>query len=97
MKETPMPDKAALKVSVAYDLPRGDPLRNWSVMDFRIGNNKGDLPARGKGITVKALQGNVVLLTDLQDDFRFAVEGFDNNRDLFVRVDDVTGNQEMAT
>lgn len=97
VKDVPMPEKAVLKVSVAYDLPRGDPLRNWNLMDFKIGNSDGDLPPRGKGIRVKILRGNVVLLTDLEDEFRFAVEGFDKHRDLFVRVDDETDSQEEVT
>ena len=39
----PMPADTSLKVSVAYDLPRADPLRDWSPIDFRIGNKDGEL------------------------------------------------------
>jgi len=92
-----MPQNAMLRVSVAYDLPRGDPLRSWSQMDFKIGTSNADLRPKGKGLCVEILRGNVVFLKDLEDDFRFAVEGFDKHRDLFVRVDDVSNSQEVAT
>jgi hypothetical protein len=95
MTGVPMPENAVLKVSVAYDLPRGDPVGNWSPVDFRIGNSSGDLPPLGAGIKVKVLRGNVVFLTDLKEDFRFAVAGFDKHRDLFVRVDDETNSEEV--
>lgn len=92
----PMPPKAALKVSVAYDLPQGDPLRHWSPLDFRIGNGDGALEPRGKGVRAELLHGNVVRLYDLADQFRFSVVGFDQHRDLFIRVDDVSDLGEAA-
>jgi hypothetical protein len=95
-KDVPMPGKAALKVSVAYDLPRGDPLRSWFLRDFRIGNSEGDLRPKGRGTTVKIPRGNVVFLTDLKEDFHFEVQGFDKHRDLFVRVDDESTSQELV-
>jgi hypothetical protein len=91
-----MPPKAALKVSVAYDLPQGDPLRHWSPLDFRIGNGDGALEPRGKGVRAELLHGNVVRLYDLADQFRFSVVGFDQHRDLFIRVDDVSDLGEAA-
>jgi hypothetical protein len=93
----PMPENAELSVSVAYDLPRGDPLRSWSPLDFRIGKAQGDLLPTGNGLRVKPLHGNIVVLTDLKEDFRFVVDGFDKHRDLFARVDDVSNTQEAAT
>lgn len=92
----PMPQGAALRVSIAYDLPQGDPLRHWNLLDFRIGNADGALQPHGKGVRAELLAGNVVRLYDLAEDFRFAVSGFDQNRDLFLRVDDVSHRAETV-
>lgn len=89
-----VPDKAALRVSVAYDLPRGDPLRTWSRLDFEIGNGNGALRPTGKGLHAKSLQGNILLLQSIEQEFYFSVEGFDRHRDLYVRVDDVSNTEE---
>ncbi len=91
----PMPKHSSIRVSVAYDLPRGDPLRNWNPIDFRIGNGDNDLHPTGKGIGRPQIEdGNIVVLTQIQQDFSFSVSGFDRNRDLFVRVDELTSAEE---
>jgi hypothetical protein len=92
----PMPAGAALKVSIAYDLPQGDPLRHWNPLDFCIGNSDGALPPRGKGLRATLLAGNVVHLYALEEDFHFALQGFDEHRDLFVRVDEVLQQAEAT-
>ena len=90
-----MPDDPALKVSVAYDLPSVDPLRDWSPIDFRIGNKDGELHPSGEGLRVKAIAGNVLLLTHIQPTFSFSVRGFDQHRDLFVRVDEMADGEDV--
>ncbi len=45
----PIPEDPALRVSVAYDLPRGDPLRSWSRLDFEIADRDGTICPKGKG------------------------------------------------
>lgn len=92
----PMPDKPILKVSVAYDLPSGDPLRNWSQIDFKIGHEKGSLPLVGNGFTARRLRDNVFFLTQITDSFRLSVDGFDLHRDLYVRVDDVSNSEDVS-
>jgi len=89
-----VPENAALRVSVGYDLPRGDPLRNWSPLDFEIRKGNGALRTTGKGLKARSLQGNVVLLQKVEADFHFVVEGFDRHRDLYVRVDDMSNTEE---
>ncbi len=96
MANVPMPPNPTLKVAVAYDLPRGDPLRNWSPFDFQIGNDNGGLRPTGGGLNPRRLDGNVVLLKITDDNFNFGVRGFDPHRDLFVRVDDVSSTTEAA-
>jgi hypothetical protein len=90
----PMPANATLKVAVAYDLPRGDPLQNWNPIDFQIGNNNGNLQPIKRGVMVTSLAGNVLLLNQIEENFSFTVSGFDYHRDLFVRVDDLSDTEE---
>lgn len=97
VREVPMPPTPALRVSVAYDLPKGDPLKNWSPLDFLIAGSDGGLRPKGRGLKAQSIQGNIVQLTEIEDDFHFAVEGFDQHRDLFVRVDEVVSNEEATT
>lgn len=90
-RHVPLPPDATLRVAVAYDLSRGNPLRTWSPIDFEISNKPGGLKPSGKGLKPKLLQGNVVQLDVDDEKFVFALDGFDRNRDLFVRVDDISG------
>jgi hypothetical protein len=88
-----MPEKPALVVSVAYDLPSGDPLRNWCVYDFAIGDEEGELKPSGKGLRALKLSGNQLMLLELQADFKVSVKGFDQHRDLYVRVDEMNPDE----
>jgi hypothetical protein len=92
----PMPEGAVLKVAVAYDLPRGDPLRNWNALDFEIGGKEGQLTPLGKGMKPRRLAGNRVELRELEPDFSFAVNGFDEHRDLFIRVEEAVAAEEVS-
>jgi hypothetical protein len=96
-QSVPKPPDVALRVAVAYDLPKGDPLRNWNPIDFVISNATGALHPKGRGVKAQSMQGNIIVLKDIEEDFHFAVEGFDRHRDLFVRVDEVPNNQEAAS
>jgi hypothetical protein len=91
----PIPPQASLKVAVAYDVPRGDPLRSWSALDFSI-ENKSKLSIEGSGVTARRTQGNVVHLEVESEQFRFTLKGFDPHRDLFIRVDDISGLTDEA-
>jgi len=91
-----MPENPMLKVSVAYDIPRGDPLRNWSPIDFTLDNKNGTVRVKGRGVEGSLLHGNVVELRVTEPVFQFVVDGFDRHRDLFVRVDDVSRTTEAA-
>ena len=65
--------------------------------DFELSNTVGDLQIRGRGLKPKLLKGNSVLLRIENKEFNFSVNGFDRNRDLFVRVDDVTDIEDPDT
>lgn len=90
----PLPENPTLKVSIAYDLPQGDPLKKWSPLDFQIAADNTGLRPKGRGVRLQLLRGNTVLLREPQDDFQFVIDGFDQHRDLFIRVDDVSNTEE---
>lgn len=96
MSRTPdveMPENPRLKIAVAYDIPRGDPLSNWNPLDFRIGKGDGCLLPRGTGVNVKLLTENVLGVQVMSDAFKLHVSGFDEHRDLFVRVDELSNGE----
>lgn len=90
----PIPANPGLIVSVAYDLPRGDPIKNWSYLDFDIGDGDGRLTPIGKGLKAKRLAGNRLSLRDFEENFFVSIDGFDRRRDLFVRVDESASTVE---
>ena len=90
----PMPDKASLRVSLAYDLPQGNPLKSWNAIDFVI--DEGDIRPKGKGFEPVLEKGNVLQLADVREGFHFSIDGFDQNRDLLVRVDDLSESNGVA-
>lgn len=77
-----------LQVSVAYDLPSGNPLKKWSAFDFEFGPDS-QIRFKGKNVEVDRLAGNILLLKPKKQGFTFTADGFDVHRDLFVRVDEV--------
>lgn len=96
MDSIPMPAKTALRVTVAYDLPQGDPVRSWSPLDFQIGVGEKELRPKGQGVKPIRENGNIVRLTAIEEGFKFTIDGFDPYRDLFVRVDEVSEIEESA-
>lgn len=87
-REVPMPDEPRLRVSMAYDLARGNPLEYWTWLDFDLRTGRSARIAAAEGVWLDVLEGNVLLLRDLAEDFVVVVEGFDRHRDLFLRIDD---------
>lgn len=80
---------SVLRVSVAYDLPSGNPLKAWSKFDFDFKGKNDRLQFTGNGVNVKAKTGNIFEVEVIKSDFLVTATGFDINRDLFVRIDEV--------
>ena len=51
----------------------------------------------GKNVLAEKQAGNVVLLKIQGKKFSFGAEGFDEHRDVLVRIDEVDGAQEAET
>ena len=86
------PDASApprrVRLIVAYETPRGNPLNGYSPRDFRL-HGQGALDVRLEGCQAIPGDGGNELLLEVAEPERFsvAVQGFDKRRDLFVRVE----------
>ena len=85
---------STLRVSVAYDLPSGNPLKAWCKFDFDFKAKDGPIEFKGSGVEVKATTGNVLEIKVTQPDFHLTAIGFDVHRDLFVRIDETDSEQD---
>lgn len=72
----------SLLVQVAYNVRRGNPLKKYNPADFAIQ----DLKISHQGIEFKRVEKNEALVKVVDPDFALTVTGFDENRDLFVKV-----------
>ena len=81
-----VPTPNGLEIRVAYDIRKGNPLRKYHKADFQLDK----LPIRIgddlDGIEVISRSLNQMVVKVTKPDFRLSVTGFDENRDLYVRV-----------
>jgi hypothetical protein len=84
----PIPENAELTVSVAYDVPAGNPLKKWSSFDFDFKGKQERIGFKGEYVKAQKISGNVLKLTSFGPKFWFAAEGFDAHSDLFVRIEE---------
>ena len=88
---------AILRVSVAYDLPSGNPMKHWSKFDFKFQKQKeSNLKFKLSNVKATAKSGNIIEMEITGEDFSMTATGFDIHRDLIVRIDEVE-TEEVAT
>ncbi len=85
--EAPMPKR--LVIRVAYVIRSGNPLNKYDPADFEL--DKGPIAVEHKGMDLTfgasdKKQGNEIQAQVTDKDFLLKVTGFDENRDLFVKV-----------
>jgi len=86
-----------IRVRVAYDCRHRNPLTRWHKADFHFGKDGGIVIEDGAtGIEVGECIENRLLIAVNDPDFAFTVRGFDENRDILVRVDPEFGNDDQA-
>lgn len=73
------------KVKIAYDTRRGNPLKKYETMDFEL--DKGSISISQDGLCVTDITGNQLIARIKNKDFNLAIRGFDEHRDLYVKVD----------
>ncbi|HID24527.1 MAG TPA: hypothetical protein EYP14_19310 [Planctomycetaceae bacterium] len=77
---------ALLEIQVAYDVRRGNPLAKYHPADFELDKRPIKLKPKPRGIRVLECTGNSILAQVIKPDFSLHVTGFDENRDLYVKV-----------
>lgn len=76
-----------LRVTVAYDLVRGDPFKAYSPLDFDLLKaGDGDVEITAHGAVVDIVGSNTLHITPLAKEFSVEIVGFDTHRDLRVDV-----------
>lgn len=94
----PVPENAVLRISVAYDMAGGNPLRHWSRFDFDFrAKDQKQISFKGKGIAATLRSGNVIDIKITDTEFELTATGFDVHRDLFIRIDEVSDDEGEAT
>ena len=84
-----------MRLRAAYETPRGNPLTNYNVNDFRLfGAGALDVSVQGCQTTQNGDKGNELIL-EIDDPHQFfvTVRGFDPHRDLLVDVQALPGLQ----
>ena len=71
-------------VSVAYEVRRGNPFRQYQLPDFEM--DKPPISVQVERVEVARQQGNLLILRIQQPDFQVMVRGFDIHRDIRVKV-----------
>ena len=78
-----VPEGTVLTIDVAYDIPNGNPLKNWAPQDFRLDY----MTVEVEGCNLTERSGNRITVASTGESlFKVSVRGFGSNRDLFVDV-----------
>ncbi len=77
---------AKMDVKVAYDTRRGNPLNKYRPYDFLLEKEPIKYKDLLRGITIKSVNDNNIVAEVREPDFQMVVAGFDEKRDLFVKV-----------
>ena len=76
------------RLQAAYVVPRGNPLKHWRDLDFRLHGQDALTVAVTGGSCAPGNAGNELLLTiDDPAEFSLSVQGFDPLRDVHIRVE----------
>src|SRR5262249_23493902 len=76
-----------VQIRVAYDVRRGNPLRQYRQGDFDLGRAPIRENTETSGVEVKSASGNQMLVAVNRPDFNLEVRGFDPDRDLYVKAE----------
>ncbi|MDR2706433.1 MAG: hypothetical protein LBC02_11700 [Planctomycetaceae bacterium] len=94
------PKEPILEITAAYDIPRGNPFKKWSKFDFDFNTLKKDSPKptniklTQNGGTIKFISGNTLhFIVNNGADFLLSINGFDRNRDLVVKVEEMSDKE----
>lgn len=75
-----------IEVRCGYEIRSGNPLKRWDAADFTLGNLGLPIVCEGP-VRVLNTKGNHAILRVDGPEFRASLDGFDTNRDVFVRAE----------
>lgn len=81
------------KVTVAYDVRRGNPFKRYDILDFDFG--KGLISINSTGCTILSSNRNAMDIEVTTSNFNLEVTGFDSKRDLVINVRKEAGETEV--
>ena len=88
--KTPLASGDLVRLRVAYEVSRGNPLNSYQEEDFRL-HGQDALPIRVEGASIES--GDRYNWLDLRvndpQNFAVAVQGFDQRRDLHIRIEKI--------
>jgi hypothetical protein len=73
-------------IKVAYSIRSGNPLKKYHKADFELDKAPFNAGSELMGVTVLSRSRNEIHVEVTEPDFLISVSGFDENRDLFVKV-----------
>jgi hypothetical protein len=77
-----------VKIRLAYEVARGNAFKKYSPLDFRLGKS-GNISmsvSSNDDVKVVSADNNEIVLQILKVPFKVTAKGFDENRDLKVRI-----------
>lgn len=90
----PNENLASISLQLAYMTTRGKPLKKYQPFDFEL--NKKPIEIYKKGCLITHNKKNEVRFNITDPNFEITINGFDVNRDLFVKLNtEITDDQEI--
>ena len=77
---------AMIHITFAYDVRSGDPVKRYRKYDFSFTGPASPITLSLNGVEEIARGPNTLRLKVINEDFQVRADGFDENRDLFVRT-----------
>lgn len=89
--KTPLASGDMVRLRVAYEVSRGNPLNNYQEGDFRL-HGPDALPVQVDGASIETddSYNRLDLRVNDPQNFAVAVQGFDRRRDLHIRIEKMT-------
>ncbi len=84
--EAEAPPPKYLEIQAAYDIRRGNPLKKYNKEDFQMDKLPIRLEPEPRNIKIIERLNNRIIAEVLDVDFRITITGFDEHRDVYVKV-----------
>jgi hypothetical protein len=88
---------SSLKIQVAYDTRRGNPLKKYNEADFELNRDPILLKPDSRNIEIIKSYGNQMIININDDDFEFHITGFDKRRQLYIKANPFAGNTDGSS